>query len=538
MQRVGPVSIVLSAALWLASSTASAATNQFRGVNWADPRDNFQSGVVYLSGLSSADTYASASAVADRVVGQFVSELGSNSVRLPINEATVSQYWSTYTGAIDMALSKGKVILCFWSSSSGAKPPDIDQYWSMWATVVDKYGSNPNAYFEVFNEPSGYSTTDLGNLYATWLTKFPSVPQGRVILDGGGLAQNVPAIGSDSRFSACLLAVHDYTFFASTSWTAASQWESQFQSEVGNYADRTVCTEWGAPMSPGSKNGISYGVQNYDDPPGSYFVAYVQGISSQLRTWNMGSFFWPGLRDGDWYSMTVKTGSGSSITLSVSNPSGLDRLQYAWGGVGSVDAGSLADSGSPSDATARDDSGIEDAGSENDSAPSLRDGSATDATNAVDGASSSSNPSSGSSTTAPPPASGAPASGAFSGAPSSSGSASAPSDRSESAPGCATTSQPRSGRGELSLLGILVGFGFLRRRKTGALGPSEKDPRFELPSTLGRPQESWAVARDEDHLFLEARACRPRPHFVGDRHEGRHVDPVEVGGRRSRRSAS
>jgi hypothetical protein len=45
----------------------------------------------------------------------------------------------------------------------------------------------------------------------------------------------------------------------------------------------------------------------------------------------MGSVYWPGLRDGDWYSMTVRSGTGAGIELSLVNPSGLARLQYAWG---------------------------------------------------------------------------------------------------------------------------------------------------------------------------------------------------------------
>jgi hypothetical protein len=260
-----------------------------------------------------------------------MSKLGSNSVRMPINEATVSSYWTTYTGAIDKAISKGKVLLCYWSAASGAKPADTNAFWNMWTTVVNKYGSDSNCYFEIFNEPNMYSATDLCNLYYRWITKYTTASQSRVILDGTGMAQNVPGVGSDSRLSGCLLAVHDYTMFVSNPYTTESQWESHIQSYVGSYENRTVCTEWGAPMSPGTKSGVNYGSQNYDSVPGSYFVAYVRGISSQLRNWNMGSFFWPGLRDGDWYSMTTKSGSGSDITLSVPNQSGLDRLQYAWG---------------------------------------------------------------------------------------------------------------------------------------------------------------------------------------------------------------
>jgi hypothetical protein len=151
------------------------------------------------------------------------------------------------------------------------------------------------------------------------------------------------------------LAVHDYTLFASNTWTSESQWVSQFKGEVGTYADRTVCTEWGGPMSPGSKSGVSYDSLDYSKPSTNYFEAYVRGVSSQLHAWNMGSFYWAGLKDGDWYSMTTRTGTGSSLTLSVPNQSGLAQLQNAWtgpapsgaggnGGVGGANAGSA---GSP-----------------------------------------------------------------------------------------------------------------------------------------------------------------------------------------------
>ena len=327
---------LLAGMVLLGSAIASGTTNQFRGVNWADQRDNFQSGVVYVSGLSSTDTYASASVVADRVVGQFVSKFGSNAVRMPINETTVSTYWGTYTGAIDMALTKGRVVLCFWGSSSGANPPDMTAWWSMWSTVVAKYGANPNFYAEVFNEPSGYNKADLLTLYDQWLQKFPNFPRNRIILDGSGLAMNVPDVGSDSRFTSCLLAVHDYSFFGSSAWTSDSQWASSIQGEVGSYSARTVATEWGGPMSTGSKNGITYQPMNYDVVGTNFFEAYIRGISQQLHDWKMGSFYWPGLRDGDWYSMTTRSGTGASIVLTVSNQSGLDRMQYSWTDTGTT----------------------------------------------------------------------------------------------------------------------------------------------------------------------------------------------------------
>ena len=130
-------------------------------------------------------------------------------------------------------------------------------------------------------------------------------------------------MGGDSRLDGCLLAVHDYSFFGSESMTSESQWADHLKGAVGSYADRTVCTEWGGPMSPGSKNGNSYDSLDYSKTPTNYFEAYIRGISSQLRSWKMGSFYWPGLRDGDWYSMTIRSGTGANIMLSVPNQSGL-----------------------------------------------------------------------------------------------------------------------------------------------------------------------------------------------------------------------
>ena len=187
-----------------------------------------------------------------------------------------------------------------------------------------------------------YSTTDLVSLYNSWLTQFSTVPEGRVILDGTGDAQNVPNIGSASSLDGCLLGVHDYSFFGSDTQTSESQWASQFQGEVGSYSDRTVCTEWGGPMSPGSKNGISYGSLDYSQTPTNYFEAYIRGVSSQLRAWSMGSFYWAGLKDGDWYSMTTESGTGSNITLSVPNSSGLQQLQNAWTGASPGTGGTAA----------------------------------------------------------------------------------------------------------------------------------------------------------------------------------------------------
>lgn len=308
---------------------AYAVTNQFRGVNWADQRDNFVSDVLTISGISLSDTYESASVVAERVIGQFVDLLGTNSVRIPINEPTASKFWKTYKAVIDVGASMGRVVIGYWGPAQPSGPKNMDDWWAMWKTVTDDYADNPNVYYEIFNEPHMYSKNDLRNLYATWLDKFPSVSHDHVILDGTGMAQNVPDIADDSRFDECLFAVHEYTFW-NMSITTEEGWRNSFKGKVGKYADRTVCTEWGGAMSPGEKAGVHYDYMDYNSTPTNYFMAYIRGMADQLHEWQMGSFYWPGLRDGDWYSMTKKSGTGANIKLEIVNQSGVDRMHVAW----------------------------------------------------------------------------------------------------------------------------------------------------------------------------------------------------------------
>jgi hypothetical protein len=77
-------------------------------------------------------------------------------------------------------------------------------------------------------------------------------------------------------------------------------------------------TEFGAPMTTGD---------NYLGAPGTNRdIAYIEGVTNQLRASGMGGVYWPGLRAGDTYSLLTLSGS----TVSVNNTSGLSRIQYAW----------------------------------------------------------------------------------------------------------------------------------------------------------------------------------------------------------------
>jgi hypothetical protein len=305
-------------------------TGSFRGLNWADTRDNFQEGVLYLSGLGASDTCSSAATVARRIVGQMYSLTGANTVRMPINEPTIASYWGTYTGAIDAALARGKVILCYWAARNG-KPADLAAFKEMWAAVVGQYGPNGNAFFEPINEPYGYSAGDLNELYRDWIGQFPGVPQGRVILDGSGYAQRPATVGADRRLAGCLLGYHEYGFFEKLSSEEA--WLGHMRGDVGGYHRRVLCTEFGAVMNAGPAGGkTEYGaLLDYSAPSSDKLVVYLRAVTSQFRAWGIGSVYWPGIRDDDVYRLCTRTGNGARIRLSINNASGLARIRYGWG---------------------------------------------------------------------------------------------------------------------------------------------------------------------------------------------------------------
>ena len=298
-----------------ASSTASA---DFKGVNWADTRDNFADDELVLSGNAAADDYATIQTKAGTILTGF-QNVGANTVRIPINPSTVlSARWKTYKGAIDKASELGmKVVIAYWEGSS-SKDGLIDNtfsFWKMWDTVTTAYNAKGNVYFEVFNEPHGYNLTDLKNVYASFLSRYSRLPKARTVLDGAGYATDVNGVGDDTRFDSCLLSFHFYTWFDNNKKTTAD-WEQVVLSL--KYPARTVVTEFGVPMTNG---------KNYVSAPGTDAeITYLQGMTNAMHDLQIGGIYWPGLRNGDSYGMFALSGS----IIVPNNASGLSRLRYAW----------------------------------------------------------------------------------------------------------------------------------------------------------------------------------------------------------------
>ena len=306
-------------------NTTPVGVDSIAGVNWADARDNFVDGWVIPSGLEAGDEYATVFAKSEGILTGFQNHIkGLNTIRLPINPPSVNDiWWSRYKGAIDKAISKKiRVVLCCWESAS-AKNGVIDNsadFWQMWTKVVQDYGNNPYVYFEVINEPYGYSLQTLSDVYAEFLQRFPTLSRKRIILSGTGYSEDVTGIGADSRFSECLLALHNYAFWTNRTLT---EWESDWRRRMGSYAKRTIVSEFGVAMSTG-KDYIG-GTQSDNE------IAYMIASSNVFRNDKVASIYWPGLRDGDSYSLFSREGTGTSITLKIINQSGISRLRYGWG---------------------------------------------------------------------------------------------------------------------------------------------------------------------------------------------------------------
>ena len=295
------------------------------GLNWADGRDNFVDGWVIPSGLTAGDNYNTVMTKTEAILNGFSTEVkGVNTIRIPINPPSVTEaWWNAYQGVIDKATAKGfKVIVACWEgeSSKDGLIDDTNKFWTMWDIVVAKYQDNANVYIEPFNEPHGYSLSQLTTIYQQFLDRYPNLARGRIILDGQGYAENVTGVGGDGRFKSCLLGLHNYAFWASRS---ASAWQADWRNRYGNYASRTVITEFGAGMSSGKD--YQNGNQNDNE------IAYITATSEVCRNDKISSVYWPGLRDGDSYSLLSRSGSGTNITLSTVNSSGVFRLRYGWG---------------------------------------------------------------------------------------------------------------------------------------------------------------------------------------------------------------
>lgn len=300
----------------------NAAPSSFHGVNWADPRDNYNAGPVVPSGLSVTDDYGTVYRIAQSMVVGFRKNLGADTLRLPINPASVgTAWWNSYRAAIDAATDAGdKVILSYWESGVPKKNGMVDDVaaWNqMWDTATAAYGHNPKVFFEPMNEPFGYTLDQWVQVCAQWLARHSDIPRGRVVISGTGYNDNVSGVGAVAALDGTLLSLHFYGFWAS--YTTEAAWISNLLPRLGAYAYRTIVDEAGSPMT----TGLNYGAHN-----GNVFTSYLAAVTEMARGTGMGLVYWPGLRTGDSYSIESLDANGR---LQDDNASGVAQLRWGYG---------------------------------------------------------------------------------------------------------------------------------------------------------------------------------------------------------------
>jgi len=318
-------------------------TSDFHCVNWADTGDNFQNGVLQPSGLVAAsDTYATVKAKSDAILSGFQTLLNANTIRIPINEPTVvtnAAWWTAYKGIIDSAISKNmKVIIGYWAIKGGTLA-DPNSFYTMWQTVIDAYLSSDLVYFEIMNEPYALQPAAFIDFAAQWLARYPTVPHNRVVVAGDYTDTDVNKQGADPRLAGCLLSLHFYNF--STTTSTAQGWSDYLKQKVGPYYNRTIVTEYGVVMTTGinypAPSGVATptpaGLRRVFTPVADPTIntLYMVGTTNQMREWKMGSCLWVGLRNNDTTSITKLSGTGTNLSLTVTNPSALTLIQWGWG---------------------------------------------------------------------------------------------------------------------------------------------------------------------------------------------------------------
>ncbi len=304
----------------------------FHGINWADARDNFVDGWIIPSGIDHSKTEQEIVVQVGRYLDQFQTLLGVNALRLGINPDTVlsDSWWQKYRALIREATKRNMhVILACWESESRKEGRIDDEraFHQMWDRVTAEFGQEDAVFFEIFNEPYGYTDEEWREVAHQWLVRYlPRIKQqnkSRILVSGSGYNENLRQVGADRRFAGCRLSFHLYAWFGGKHQSPEG-WEKELAQRIGQEnVSRTIVTEWGAPMKnrpmPDRLSSSSMSVDQ----------AFLLGMSSFLRKGKMGSIYWPGLRDGDDFSLLERIGATSE--LRITNESGKALLRDSFG---------------------------------------------------------------------------------------------------------------------------------------------------------------------------------------------------------------
>ena len=362
------------------SSTPEPSAVGLEGVNWADARDNFQSGWLIPTGLSASDSYSDVYARAWWMLSELPA--GANTIRLPINPATVLNntgtgpgwWWRQYQGAIDAATDLHmNVILGYWGTESdpgtidgrsGAAYPNLmcsdpnshyagspySDFDEMWHQVIERYAGNSHVYFEIMNEPHGYTPQQWDSLAEQWLACFSQAPRHRVVVSAAynsnspmarceGLQNDLADVADDQALDGTLLSLHFYDYYCpgiDDESALAGLLNSSYQGRVvldefGTSVTYTANGPYGAKGSP-----VRFGDLHNPAPSPDPTVRYMRELTTFLSNSGMGVVYWPGVRgcdpgDKTCDSYSVWSLDGNGNLQQRGDGSVVPWLQRAWG---------------------------------------------------------------------------------------------------------------------------------------------------------------------------------------------------------------
>ena len=308
----------------VAGNAQTASASSFDGVNWADGRDNYVDGWIIPCSINAGDSWTTIRNTANAIFQEFKDLQGVNTVRVGINPPTVLEgnYWDRWIGIVQAAQDKNmKIVLGCWDQKSSKDGKIDDGFYDMWDVVIDRYKNADFVYFEIMNEPFGYSKNQLRNLCADWINRYPEIPKGRILVPGTGYSENVKNMASDSRFNGCLFSQHIYPWYGGH--TSENAWKNELKGRVGSsYKSRTIVTEFGVEMTTGYVYQYPISGSRHEKQHKSFLF----GVPNQIRDWNMGSIYWPGVRDGDWYRLFDRNGTD----LTKTNESGAFQVWWSY----------------------------------------------------------------------------------------------------------------------------------------------------------------------------------------------------------------
>jgi hypothetical protein len=149
---------------------------------------------------------------------------------------------------------------------------------------------------------------------ANWVNCYKFIDKVRILIGGSGYSEYLKDFACDEQFNGCIFSVHIYSWFSTA--TTFAGWKAEFEKRIGyQLANRVVITEFGAPM----QSSLDYS----DTESRDVNVRFMRSASQMMNEWNLGSIYWPGLRDHDGFSILKRDNQNN---LTVTNHSGLDLI--------------------------------------------------------------------------------------------------------------------------------------------------------------------------------------------------------------------